>query len=238
MNFIPTGISGLDEMLGGGFPQGKIILLCGGPGTGKTVFSVQHLVKSLHRGETCIYASLEEPIESMKKNIASFGWDLTGWEMKGLLKTLDLFTRPEIGSNKNRDKESDELVTYSVTKLIDIIKITKAKNVVIDPLTSLVIHESRSGRKRFLIGELFEELRKIGCSVIVTSETRPQEGDFYMEQFLADGVILLNKDLREYNLIKTIRVDKMRGINYDEQPRRYSVTYRGFEVFNKEPVLV
>ncbi|MBN1683452.1 AAA family ATPase [Candidatus Bathyarchaeota archaeon] len=238
MNFIPTGILGLDEMLGGGFPESKITLLCGGPGTGKTVFSIQYLIKALHRGEICVYASLEEPIESMKKNTASFGWDLTGWEMKGLLITLDLFTRPEIGSNKNRDKESDELINLSITKLLDTIKITKAKNVVIDPLTSLVIHESRSGRKRFLISELFEELRKIRCNVIVTSETSPQEGDFYMEQFLADGVILLNKDLREYNLIKTIRVDKMRGIKYDEQPRRYSITYRGFEVFNKEPVLV
>jgi KaiC/GvpD/RAD55 family RecA-like ATPase len=59
-----------------------------------------------------------------------------------------------------------------------------------------------------------------------------------MEQFLSDGVILLNKDLRDYNLIKTIRIDKMRGTQYDEQPRRYMISTRGFQVMSKEPVLV
>jgi KaiC/GvpD/RAD55 family RecA-like ATPase len=59
-----------------------------------------------------------------------------------------------------------------------------------------------------------------------------------MEQFLSDGVILLNKDLRDYNLIKTIRIDKMRGTQFDEQPRRYTITTRGFQVFNTESVLI
>ena len=89
-----------------------------------------------------------------------------------------------------------------------------------------------------MIGELFESLRRLGSGAIVTSEAAPHEGDFYMEQFLADGVILLQKDLREYNLIKTIRIDKMRGVQFDEQPRRYTITMSGFKVFNTEPVLV
>jgi KaiC/GvpD/RAD55 family RecA-like ATPase len=59
-----------------------------------------------------------------------------------------------------------------------------------------------------------------------------------MEQFLADGVILLSKDVRDYQLIKTLRIDKMRGIAFDEQPRRYIITSRGFQVINTEPVLV
>jgi KaiC/GvpD/RAD55 family RecA-like ATPase len=59
-----------------------------------------------------------------------------------------------------------------------------------------------------------------------------------MEQFLSDGVILLQKDIREYQLIKTIRVDKMRGMQFDEQPRRYTITSRGFQVFNAESVLI
>lgn len=238
MKLIPTGTNGLDVMLNGGFPQGKIILLCGGPGTGKTIFSIQYLMQALKRNETCVYATLEEPIDSIKKNISSFGWDLLSYEMKSLLKTVELFSRPDIGPLKNKDRDAEEVSALSVARLLDTTKLMKAKNVVIDPLTSLVIHESRSGRKRSLIGDLFEELRKIGCNVIVTSETRPQEGDFYMEQFLADGVILLSKDIREYSLIKTIRIDKMRGMSYDEQPRKYSITNNGFEVFNMEPVLL
>ncbi|MCJ7574514.1 ATPase, partial [Candidatus Bathyarchaeota archaeon] len=59
-----------------------------------------------------------------------------------------------------------------------------------------------------------------------------------MEQFLADGVILLGKDVRDYKLVKTLRIDKMRGLAYDEQPRRYTISSRGFQVFNTEPVLI
>jgi KaiC/GvpD/RAD55 family RecA-like ATPase len=127
---------------------------------------------------------------------------------------------------------------FTIKTITDIARTSAAKWVFIDPLTSLVIHEPRSGRKRHIIGELFESLRKLGCSAIVTSEVAPQEGGFYMEQFLSDGVILLQKDIREYQLIKTIRVDKMRGMQFDEQPRRYTITSRGFQVFNAESVLI
>ena len=57
-----------------------------------------------------------------------------------------------------------------------------------------------------------------------------------MEEFLADGTIRLDKLIQDFNLIKTIRIEKMRGTKYDEQPRRYAIDERGFTVFNTEPV--
>jgi KaiC/GvpD/RAD55 family RecA-like ATPase len=58
-----------------------------------------------------------------------------------------------------------------------------------------------------------------------------------MEEFLADGVILLVKDLRDFRLIKTLRIDKMRGTDFDDQPRRYLVSGESFKVLNGEQVL-
>jgi KaiC/GvpD/RAD55 family RecA-like ATPase len=78
----------------------------------------------------------------------------------------------------------------------------------------------------------------MNCTAVITSEVLPEENEFYMEQFLSDGVVLLGKDMLEFSLIKTLRVDKMRGIDFDDQPRRFVITPREFQVFNTEPVLV
>jgi KaiC/GvpD/RAD55 family RecA-like ATPase len=238
MKFQATGISGFDEMLGGGIQEGKVVLVCGGPGAGKTILTVQCMMQALSRGESCVFATLEEPLTNIKKNMLNFGWDLDEWEKKGLLKTLDLFMIPGANIVNARDRDTGDTELFTIKTIIDVAKAQGAKWVFIDPLTSLVIHEPRSGRKRHVIGELFESLRKLDCSAIITSEAAPQEGAFYMEQFLADGVILLTKDLKDYHLIKTLRIDKMRGTGFDEQPRRYTVTTRGFQVMNKEPILI
>jgi KaiC/GvpD/RAD55 family RecA-like ATPase len=238
MKLQATGVSGFDAMLGGGIQEGKVVLVCGGPGAGKTILTIQCMMQALNRGEPCIFATLEEPLNSIKANMLAFGWDLDVWEKKGFLKTLDLFMIPGTNIVNARDRDTGDTELFTIKTITDIARTSAAKWVFIDPLTSLVIHEPRSGRKRHIIGELFESLRKLGCSAIVTSEVAPQEGGFYMEQFLSDGVILLQKDIREYQLIKTIRVDKMRGMQFDEQPRRYTITSRGFQVFNAESVLI
>ena len=71
-----TGIDGLDEMLGGGVPEKSITLLCGGPGAGKTILTLQYMMTAVKRGEPCVYVSLEEPIEKKIQNAKAFGWDM------------------------------------------------------------------------------------------------------------------------------------------------------------------
>jgi KaiC/GvpD/RAD55 family RecA-like ATPase len=73
---------------------------------------------------------------------------------------------------------------------------------------------------------------------VITNEGLPRDNEFYMEHFLADGVILLQKDVIDFKLIKTLVIDKMRGVSFDDQPRRYVITSRGFKVFDTEPVLM
>ena len=78
----------------------------------------------------------------------------------------------------------------------------------------------------------------LGCSALITSEGMPRDDAFYSENFLSDGVIYMQKDLLEFRTVKTVRIDKMRGIDYDEKPRRYAVTRRGLHVLQAEPVTV
>jgi circadian clock protein KaiC len=234
---VPTGIEGLDEMLDGGFPKGRVILLCGGPGTGKTIFSLQFLFAAAERGEPGVYVTLEEPLDFIRENVEAFDWKLKEKELENRLKLLH-FKMPNGDSKGGRCSPIKGNTFSIVDDIAREIEAIKAEHVVIDPITSITVQEQRAGFKRQRIAELFGKLRDIGCTSVLTSEITSVNGEFYMEEFLADGVIRLDKTVHAFTLIKTIRIEKMRGIKYDEQPRRYVIDKKGFKVYSSEPVKV
>src|SRR5689334_24874887 len=73
---VATGISGFDEITGGGLPRGRPTLVCGGPGCGKTLFALQFLIQGAARGENGVFVSFEETDDDLQKNAASLGYDL------------------------------------------------------------------------------------------------------------------------------------------------------------------
>jgi KaiC/GvpD/RAD55 family RecA-like ATPase len=236
---VSTGVSGLDDMLGGGIPGEDILLVSGGPGTGKTILSLQYIVSAVGRGEPCVYISLEE---SMKKKIEyakAFGWDLQRAIDDDMLDVLDLYMIPQSQGYVDLYERIRGKLQFTLEKEIEnLVKRIDAKHVLVDPLTSILVHEQRSGKKRYIIGQLFDQIRQLGCSAVIVTEGLPRDNEFYMEHFLADGVILLQKDAIDFKLVKTLMIDKVRGIDFDDQPRRYVITSRGFQVFNTEPVTV
>jgi circadian clock protein KaiC len=235
---IVTGVTGLDEMLGGGVPLGKIVLLCGGPGTGKTIFSIQYMMSAVARGEPCVYVSLEESFKEKVENALNFGWDLQKAIDQEKLAVLDISMIPQSrGIVEPFEREQGKLDQGIIKAVEDAVDKVKAKHILIDPLTSIVIHEVRSGAKRYQIGQIFDSIKRKKCNGLIVSESIPNNNDFYMEQFLSDGVFIMDKDIIDFRLIKTIRIDKMRGTSFDEQPRSYLITSRGFSVFNKEPII-
>src|SRR6476661_5674905 len=75
---VATGIDGFDEITGGGLPQGRPTLVCGGPGCGKTLFALQFLVHGAVRGQSCVFVTCEETEDDLLKNAASLGYDVPG----------------------------------------------------------------------------------------------------------------------------------------------------------------
>ena len=79
MKFLPkarTGISGLDEITMGGIPEGRPTLICGGPGCGKTLFSIEFLVNGVTRfNEPGVFIAFEDKTEELTMNVASLGFD-------------------------------------------------------------------------------------------------------------------------------------------------------------------
>ena len=86
----PSGITGFDEITGGGLPRGRTTLLVGGPGSGKTVFALQYLINGARSyGEPGIFVAFEETSERIMANAESFDWKLAQLQRKKLLFTLD-----------------------------------------------------------------------------------------------------------------------------------------------------
>jgi len=235
---VSTGVKGLDEMLGGGIPQKRVIIISGGPGAGKTNLSLQLLASAAERGESGVYITLEEPLELIRENIDHFDWGIIEKEANKLLRLLDFYSVSFLYTSfEPKDRRMKDPVTSIIQGLLQAVREIDAKIVVLDPLTTLTLHEMRAGAKRRMIAEFFTNLRKLGCTTILTSEIAAP-GDFLVEEFLADGVIRLTKHIQNFKLVSTLRIEKMRGIEFDDQPRRFSITSRGFTVFQAEPVLV
>ena len=237
---ISSGISGLDEMLGGGFPKNRIVLVRGGPGSGKTTLCMQFVVDGAIKNERGIYVTLEEPVDLIRENMKLFGWNLEDYEEKGMLRLVDgskLVSKDF--SSEGHDHQS-RLVMKGIT---DILKHSVAqfgaKRLAIDPITSAVIQQRYPTDKRFEILELIGTLRKLDCTSLISSELSSSagDGDFYVEEYLADGVIVLTKDLHDFKLIRTTRIEKMRGVKHDDQPRKYAIEDNGIVIYHTEPVI-
>lgn len=195
-------------------------------------------MSAIRRSEPCVYVSLEESMDDKMENAMSFNWDLQKAEEDKLLEILDIRMIPQSkGYAEPFDTRRGKLELGITTEIENLAKKISARHIIIDPLTSITIHESRTGHKRYLISRIFDSIKQVKCTGILSSEGLPSEANFSMEQFLSDGVIFLEKDIKDFKLIKTIRIDKMRGMTFDDQPKRYLITNRGFSVFNKEPVI-
>lgn len=236
---VPSGVTGLDNMLGGGYPKNSIILISGGPGTGKTITSLQYTISAIQRGEPVVYVNLEEPWINKKKYSRAFRWDFEEAEKNGLLIALDFQLMSTVdGMVEPRSRKTGQTELSLNYEILEAVKQIGAKHIVMDPLNSLMVNARGVSEIRYLVYKLFENIRDLDCTALITYEGVFDVGNFYSEMFLSDGVIALIKDSREFQIIKTLRIDKMRGIDFDDQPRRYTVTNNGLVVFDTEPVLV
>ncbi len=232
MEKIPTGIKGLDEMLGGGLIPGRTYLVKGGPGAGKTTFAIQFLMEGVKNGETALYVTLEEPLETLKEDMAKLGFDLNNPKFSGIDATpvtekKHLFA----GAFYEEFGESFERLANAIQEKVEL---EEYQRVAIDPLTmlKLTVKNELEYRKTF-IGFL-KSLAKLGATVVITSDLRTSD----IEEYLTSGVIELRTIEAGGKLLRGILVKKFRGSPFDEQIRPYRITDKGIEVYHTENLFV
>ncbi|MEM1921723.1 MAG: ATPase domain-containing protein, partial [Desulfurococcaceae archaeon] len=100
---VKTNIKGFDDIVNGGIPKRSVVLLSGGPGTGKSIFGMQYLWNGLQMGEPGLYIALEEHHAQIRINMKQFGWDVKQYEQQGVFAIVDAFTSG-IGEAAKREK--------------------------------------------------------------------------------------------------------------------------------------
>jgi KaiC/GvpD/RAD55 family RecA-like ATPase len=244
---VATGIKGLDEVLHGGLPRGRIILVVGSPGSGKTTFAMQFLAAGAVLGEPGLYVSMDEKPERIKADLSSFNWNIDALEHDGKLTIIDAtqLRRPalrvddRIHRGAGVDLVLPELTLGSLARTIRRISSEEGiRRIAVDPITSLMLRYPEEPKRRRALLLFFDALESTGCSSIVTSELRTSilARRFQIEEYLSHGVVLLHTMVHDGNVIRAVQVEKMRGISHDTQIRPYQIGSAGIEVYPKDRV--
>ena len=230
---VKTGIPGMDEILHGGIPRRNVVLLSGGPGTGKSIFGQQFLYSGLINGEPGVLVALEEHPVQVRINMAQFGWNIRKYEEAGLAAIVDAFTGG-IGEAAKREKyvvpAPDDFAS-----LVDVIrraiKDVKAERAVIDSVTTLYI--TKPAIARSVVMQLKKVLSGLGCTSILVSQVSVTERGFGGPgvEHAADGIIRLDLDEIRGKLFRSLIVWKMRGTSHSMSRHPFDITSRGLVVY-------
>src|ERR1051325_2952294 len=203
-----TGIQGLDEITFGGLPRGRTTLVCGSAGCGKTMLSMEFLIRgATEYNESGVFMAFEETAEELTKNVASLGFDLDQLvKRQKIVVDYVHLERSEIEEAGEYDLEG------LFVRLGYAIDSVGAKRVVLDTLEAIFASFSNTFVLRAELRRLFRWLKEKGVTAIVTAERG--DGNLTrhgLEEYVSDCVILL--DHRTANQISTrrMRVVKYRG---------------------------
>jgi len=241
----PTGIPGLDEMLAGGFPQGRVVLVLGEPGAGKTILCSQFLSNGLSKyGENGLFVSLEEAKGHYLREMSAFGWDFTAPEKDGKFNFVDASPIRSIPGEVRVGKLMIGRQDFSLVSLLEVIrsnaKAIGAQRIVVDPVSLLIFqYIDETGRRKAVL-DLVEALTETGATCILSSELRRvgiRGRALQIEEYLVHGVILMQTIAAGKTMERIIQVEKMRETQIDRQPRPYRITDKGIEVYPRESVI-
>lgn len=218
---VPTGIHGLDELLEGGIPSGRIVALTGSAGSGKTTFGFQFLQHGITAcDEPGVYVTLEEEAADLYQDMGRYGWDLDQWVRDGKLVLLKSPIPFEVGTPLSIDALLDE-IHRAVTQV-------NARRLVFDSVAALGLPYADMVSLRRDVLRLCAMLRELGCTTLLTTEMPDSDHitRFGIEQFVAQGAIVLHAA----QTYRGIEIRKMRGTRHDTNIHRMRITDRGLVV--------
>ncbi len=219
---LKSGISGLDDMIEGGFPFPSVVLLAGGTGTGKTTFCLQFLAEGAKNGEKGLFfTALSETPQWMLRFISRFDFidkDAFGKDIE-YIDLAPFFTKGDFGAN--RQAEMLEFIDEKITEFMP-------QRIVIDPIT--VIGQFFSTNYRQFLYNLSSRLKNWQCISLLTGESKQDEPYPLEVAYTTDGVIILHFIEEEDSRRRYIEVLKMRGTNNDTGKHAMDFTSSGLSV--------
>ncbi len=222
-----TGIQGLDEITGGGFPRGRPTLICGSAGAGKTLLAMEFLVSgTIKYGEPGVFMAFEETAAELAQNVRSLGFDLDQLaKEKKLAVDFVRIERSEIDETGDYDLEG---LFIRLGAAIDAIG---AKRVVLDTIENLFAGLQNEGILRAELRRLFRWLKDRGVTAVITAERG--EGALTrhgLEEYVSDCVVLLDHRVVDQVSTRRLRIVKYRGTAHGTNEYPFLIDEGGFSV--------
>ena len=223
----PTGISGLDEITGGGLPTGRPSLVCGAAGCGKTLLSLEFIFKGATvYGEPGVFVAFEEKAEELAMNVASLGFDLPKLQKDKLIKIDHVhIDRSEIEETGEYDLDGLFIrIGYAIDSI-------GAKRVVLDTIENIFSGLDNQAILRAELRRLFGWLKEKGVTAIITGERG--EGSMTrhgLEEYVSDCVIVLDHRVTNQISTRLLRVVKYRGSVHGTNEYPFLIDNEGISV--------
>jgi KaiC/GvpD/RAD55 family RecA-like ATPase/phage-related protein len=236
---VNTGIEGLDALLDEGIPKGASIIIAGGAGSGKTIASLQIAAHHAMKGKKCLYMSFEESEGRLMQHMQDFGWNPEKLIKNGNLK-IQRFNPFDITRNVDAllMKAKGELLIEVEPVILP--EGYQPDYIFIDSLTAIAsAFTEKEDTYRIYIEQLFRFFEKIGATSFMITETRQIPTVFSqtgVEEFLADGVVVLYNIKRGNIREKAIEVLKLRGAHHEKRIVAFDIQDKGIVVYPEQEI--
>jgi circadian clock protein KaiC len=225
---VPTGIESLDYLLCGGLPQGRLYVIEGDPGAGKTTLALQFLLEGARLGERCLYVTLSETVHELQEVAASHGWSLEGVD---LLELDSLAERLQDEANYTVYHPADVELGETVKHIQTQVERLQPTRVALDSVSELRILSETTARYRREILGLKQFFARQRCTALILDDGTAREGEQQL-QSIAHGVIRMERHAREYgDTRRQIHIVKMRGVSFHEGLHDFTIGTGGIVIY-------
>lgn len=222
-----TGISGLDDILGGGLPSDRLYLLEGKPGTGKTTLALEYLLTGAEAGEKVLYITLSETRDELQEVADSHGWALDGIDV---VELSAIGAQLEAAAQNTLFHSSEVELTQTTKMLLDEVERVQPSRVVFDSISELRLLSQSPLRYRRQILALKQYFAGRKCTTLLLDDGSAEEDP--QLKSLAHGILMLEQLAPEYGSERRrLMVLKIRGSKYRGGYHDFSIETGGLSVF-------
>lgn len=224
---LETGVPGFDQELDGGLPPGRLYVLCGPPGSGKTTFSSRVVATGAAKGDRCLFVTMHETVEQLTEDMGQydFGFEkVVNSDRVEFINVVESSDRNPL--QKAMRNNSGSSVNQLTNRLISYIESREIDRVVID--STMVLEYLLAGTDTDLV-PFITKLKKADATVLLISEMTDPTA-YAPEHYLAHGVIFFHNFLEDDGMRRGLQILKMRGVAISPDIRPIAFTAQGVEV--------